>query len=152
MHRKLGLVGAALAGVMIVSAPPMAVAAARRGAFSVEFLLVILVDLFLFGVFVGAAIYNRRRPELHKRLIVLGMISMLPPALSRWPIAVRHTAVIPVVLALFLVATPLFDYFTGRRANMVSLLGSVAIVVSMPVRFAVAHTAAWHAIASWLIR
>ena len=155
LHRKLGVAAVALALAMVVSAPPMAIAAAGRGVFpgdSLEFLLVMLVDLFLFATFVGAAIYYRRRAELHKRLMVLGMVSMLPPAIGRWPIAVRHVAIIPVVLFVFLVATPVFDYLARRRMHRVSIYGGIAIVISIPVRFAIAHTAAWHHVASWLVR
>jgi hypothetical protein len=110
------------------------------------------VDLLLFAAFVGAAIYFRRCPELHKRLMVLGMVSLLPPAISRWPIAVRHVAIVPVVLLLFLFATPVFDFLARRRQHPVTVWGGVAIVLSVPIRFAIAHTAAWHAIASWLVR
>lgn len=110
------------------------------------------VDLLLFGAFVGAAIIYRRRPELHKRLMVLGMVSMLPPAISRWPIAIRHVAIIPAVLLLFVLATPAFDYLAQRRQHPVTVWGGIVVVLSLPIRFAIAHTAAWHAVASWLVR
>ena len=153
MHRRLGVFGAALALVMIASAPPMAVSAVARGVFpnGVEFLLVILVDIALFAVFVGTAIGFRRRPEVHKRLMVLGMISMLSPAISRWPIAQRHIVVIPVVLTALIAATPVFDYLAGRSIRSVSLWGGLGIIVSIPVRFAFAQTPLWHHIAGWLI-
>ena len=155
VHRTLGVGAAVLALVLVLSAPPLAIDAARRGVLpgnSLEFLLVMFVDLLLFGAFVGAAIYFRRRPEVHKRLIVLGMVSLLPPAISRWPIALRHVAIIPVVLLFFLMATPVFDFLARRRQHPVTVWGGVAIVLSIPIRFAIAHTAAWHAIASWLVR
>ena len=144
-----------LALALVLSAPPLAIDAARRGVLpgdSLEFLLVMFVDLLLFGAFVGAAIYFRRRPELHKRLMVLGMVSLLPPGISRWPIAERHVAIIPVVLLFFLFATPVFDFLARRRQHPVTVWGGVSIVLSMPIRFAIAHTAAWHATASWLTR
>ena len=70
MHRRLGVAAAGRAAIMVITAPPMAVALARRGlppGQPLEFLLVILTDLFFFGLFVGAGIYNRRRSETHKR-------------------------------------------------------------------------------------
>lgn len=60
------------------------------------FLLVILTDLFLFAVFVAAGICYRARGETHKCFMVVGTVSMLPPAISRWPIAASHPA--PVVM------------------------------------------------------
>ena len=155
VHRTLGIGAGVLALVMVLSAPPLAVEAAREGVLpgnSLEFLLVMFVDLLLFGAFVGAAIIYRRRAELHKRLMVLGMVSILPPAIGRWPIATRHVAIIPAVLLLFVLATPAFDYLARRRQHPVTVWGGIVVVLSLPIRFAIAHTAAWHAVASWLIR
>lgn len=156
VHRRLGVAAAGLAVIMLVTAPSMAVALARRGlppGQPLEFLLVILTDLLLFGVFVGAGIYNRRRSETHKRFMVLAMVSLLPPGISRWPIAVKHP--VPVVLGvmlLFLAAAPIGDLLARRRLDGVSLWGGLAVLVSLPLRFAVAQTAAWHTVARWLIR
>jgi hypothetical protein len=155
VHRRLGMAAALLALAMVLSAPPLAFSAAARGVFgddSLAFLFVILVDLALFASFVGAGIYFRRRSDIHKRLMVLGMVSMLPPAISRWPIAIRHAPVIPAVLLLFLLATPLFDYLARRRQHPVTVWGGAGVVVSLPLRFAIAHSATWHAIAGWLVR
>jgi hypothetical protein len=155
VHRALGTGAGVLAFAMVLSAPPLAIEAARQGVLpgnSLEFLLVMFVDLLLFGAFVGAAIVHRRRPELHKRLMVLGMVSMLSPAISRWPIAIRHVAIIPAVLLLFLLATPAFDHLARRRQHPVTVWGGIVVVLSVPIRFAIAHTTAWHAVASWLVR
>jgi hypothetical protein len=156
LHRQLGVAAAGLAVIMVVTAPSMAVALARRGLPPGEplgLLLVILTDLLLFGLFVGAGIYNRRRSETHKRFMVLAMVSLLPPGISRWPIAVKHPApgIISVML-LFLAAAPVGDLLTRRRLNRVSLWGGVAVLVSLPLRFAVGQTAMSHTRASWLIR
>jgi hypothetical protein len=155
IHRRLGLAAAGLALAMVVSAAPMAVAAAGRGVpppDALAFLLVMLVDLLLFCGFVAAAICYRRRPEIHKRLMLLATLSLLPPSISRWPIAVAHTAVIPAVMLLFLAAAPLRDAAARHRLDPVSLWGALGVLVSIPLRFAIAHTAAWHHIASWLVR
>jgi len=156
LHRRLGVAVSGLAAIMVVTAPPMAIGLARRGlppGEPLEFLLVILTDLFLFGVFVAAGIYNRRRSETHKRLMLLAMVSMLPPSISRWPIAVKYPApVIMSVMLLFLATAPICDLLARRRVNRVSLWGGVAVLVSLPLRFAVAQTTSWHMFASWLIR
>jgi hypothetical protein len=156
LHRRLGVAAAGLAVTMVITAPPMAVALARRGLPPGEplvFLLVVLTDLLFFGVFVGAGIYSRRRTETHKRLMLLAMVSMLPPGISRWPIAVKHPApVIMGVMLLFLAAAPISDLLARRRLSRVSLWGGLAVLVSLPLRFAVAQTAAWHALANWLVR
>jgi uncharacterized membrane protein YozB (DUF420 family) len=156
LHRRLGLAAAGLAVIMLVTAPPMAVDLARRGlppGEPLEFLLVILADLLLFTIFLAAGLYNRHRSKTHKRLMLLAMVSMLPPSISRWPIAVKHPAqVIMGIMLVFLAAAPIFDLLARRRLSRVSLWGGLAVLVSLPLRFAVAQTAAWHALANWLVR
>jgi hypothetical protein len=59
---------------------------------------------------------------------------------------------IPGVVLLFLGAAVVFDLRTRRRIHPATLWGGLAFMASMPVRFAIAPTAAWHQVASWLIR
>ena len=156
LHRRLGVAAAGLAAIMVVTAPPMAIALARRGlppGEPLEFLLVILTDLALFTIFVAAGLYNRRRSMTHKRLMLLAMVSMLPPSISRWSIAVKHPApVIMGIMLVFLAAAPISDLWARRRLSRASLWGGLAVLVSLPLRFAVAQTATWHALANWLVR
>ena len=154
LHRRLGLAGAALAVLIVGLGLPVAIPAARAGRLPgdpLAFLLVMLGDLAGFAVFVGAAIYHRRRAETHKRLMVLAAISLLPPAISRWPIAVGRPAVIAAVLIALLAASPVYDLVVLRRVNRVSLWGGLALFLSVPVRFALSQTETWHRIARWLI-
>jgi len=155
IHRWLGYAGACLATIMVVTAPPMAVSLARRGQPDGDpllFMLVIVVDVLMFGVLVAAAIYHRRRGETHRRLMLLAMITLLPPAISRWPYVVRRpVAGMMVVMLAFIVAAPLADLLSGRRPHPISLWGGLLLVASMPLRFALGQTAAWHQFARWLI-
>jgi hypothetical protein len=155
LHRRLGMATTGLAAVMIISAPPMAVAAAARGGLPgdpLAFLLVILVDILSFAAFVGAAIIHRRRPEAHKRLMLLAMASLLGPAISRWPIAVGRPLVIVVGILAFVAAAPAGDLLARRRPHPVSVWGGLALLASAPLRFALAHSEPWHRVAGWLIR
>jgi hypothetical protein len=155
LHRRLGIAGAVLAAVAVVWAAPMAVALARRGQPAGDplvFMLVIWFDLALFAVFVSAAIHARRRSETHKRLMLLALVSILPPGISRWPIAVGRPQVIFLVLLPFLLAPLARDLLARRRPHPASVWGGLAVALSGPVRFAVASTATWHHIAAWLIR
>ena len=156
-HRRLGIVGAVIATVMVVSAPPMAVALARRGGPSgsdpLLFMLVIVVDVLLFAAFFASAIFFRHRAETHRRLMLLAMTTLLPPAIGRWPWIVRHPASgVVSVLSLFLVAPVVADLLARRRPHPISVFGGLAVVVSVPLRFAVGQTAAWHELARWIVR
>jgi hypothetical protein len=155
VHRRLGIAGVVLAAIMITTAPPLAVGLARRGlppGDPLAFMLLIFGDLFGFAAFAAAGIYHRRRPETHKRFMLLATMSLLPPGLSRWPIAIGHPGpVIMLALAGVLAAAPLRDLLGRQRMHPVSLWGGVALLVSVPVRIAIAQTALWHHIARWLV-
>jgi hypothetical protein len=156
IHRWLGVAGAGLAATMAVTAPVMAVGLARRGEPARDplvFFLVITTDVVLFAAFVSAAISYRRRAETHRRLMLLSLVTLLPAALSRWPWIVRH--LVPGIMGvslLFLAAAPIADLVARRRPHAISLWGGLVLLVSLPLRFAIAQTAAWHQFARWLIR
>lgn len=155
-HRRLGVVAATVAMLMVVTAPPLAIDLARRGVASSDpraLLLTMLADLVAFAVFVGCGILFRRRVESHRRLMLLATTSLLPPGISRWPIAVANPGpVIMAVMVAFLAAAPARDLWRRRRINAVSLWGGVALLVSVPARLAIAASAPWHRVAAWLIR
>jgi hypothetical protein len=156
LHRRIGVAAAVLAGIMVITALPLAVDLARRGqppGDSLAFLFLILLDVVGFAVFTAAGIYHRRRPETHKRLMLLATTSLLPPGVSRWPIAVGSPGpVVMLALAMFIAVTPLHDLWARRRVHPVSLWGGLALLVSMPLRLAVGQSAMWHRIGNWLIR
>ena len=155
VHRRLGVIAAIVALMMVTLAPPLAVDFARRGVAKdpLTFLLVMLVDVLMFTVFVGAGLLFRRTPDAHKRFMLLATASLLPPGVSRWPIAVANPGPpIVIVLVLFLGLVAVYDRWTRGRMHPVTLWGGVALLASIPVRFAVAQTSAWHRVADWLIR
>ena len=155
LHRRLGAATAALSVLMVGSATALAFSAAGRRVLPgdpIAFLLVVLVDLVAFAAFVGAAVHYRGRRETHERLMLLALTSLLPPAISRWPVAIGYPAVIPGVLLLFVAAPPVCDLWRRRRPNPVSLWAGLGLLASVPLRFAIARTEPWHALASWLIR
>lgn len=155
-HRRLGVVAATVAGFMVATAPPLAIDLARRGVASSDplaFLFIMLVDLLMFAVFVGAGIHFRRRAEAHKRFMLLATTSLLPPGISRWPVAIAHPApVLMAAMVAFVAAAPVRDLLARRRMHPVSLWGGVALLLTVPVRMAIAYSAPWHRLAEWLIQ
>ena len=91
-HRRLGLVGAAVAGCVVVTGTYVAILSAARGPDSrlpptpLEFLGVIVSGLLMFGVLVGLAIVWRRNGPAHKRLMYLATINLLQAAIVRIPV------------------------------------------------------------------
>ena len=90
LHRHLGVCGAVLAPVIvIVGSLTVAAAIGRRfpGAGPLRFGQIFVAfdgaSLWLFGALVLAAILERARPAVHKRLMLCATVALLPPAVGR---------------------------------------------------------------------
>lgn len=88
-HRQLGIAGVVLSVGIVISGVLVGLHATRRdlAAGGDDFVLGqfvnILIEMFLFGALVAAAIAFRRQGESHKRLLLLATISALAPAWLR---------------------------------------------------------------------
>jgi hypothetical protein len=160
LHRRLGIAGSLLAGLMIVLGFVTAIYGARRGhnpggpyPDALAFLVVGLTDILLFACFVIAGLYYRRRREVHKRLMLLATIGgLMWPAITRLPYVRGQFLPMFGVLALFVLAGPAYDLLTRRRVHPVFLWGGLLILASLPVRRAIGLSDAWHDFAAWVIR
>ena len=91
IHRLTGWFGAALGAAMIVLGYSIAVIMARfklhtlHDAFAVPFLIVPLFDITNFAVLFTLAILWRRKPEYHRRLILLATCEITSAAFGRFP-------------------------------------------------------------------
>lgn len=167
-HRRLGIAGTGLAGVMLIVGTAVAIAAARyppaEGVAAglpppLVFLLIPLSDLAAFAALAGAGLYNRRKPAVHKRLMLLATIAILPAALGRmvFPGGVLdflHLPVSPLTLtgltALLVGACLIYDRLAHGRVHFATLWGGAFLLTAQVLRLFVAGTAAWLAIARWL--
>ena len=159
LHRRLGIAGATLLPVILVLGVITAIRGGRDGwnpggpfADPLEFMIVGFGDIMLFTGFVAAGLYYRRRPDAHKRLMILGALGgLMWPAITRMPYVAPHIPAMFGLLLALLAALPVRDYLTLRRIHPVTWWGTLAILVSFPVREVVAKTATWHHLAAWLI-
>jgi hypothetical protein len=101
---------------------------------------------------VCAAFLVRARPEMHKRLMLLATINLVPAALTRLPLGAAR---VPVALGLsfgFVVAGPIFDWIRRKRVHPVYIWGGLLMLVSGPLRPIIGNSEAWHSIARLLTR
>jgi len=159
-HRAIGRLGAVIAiGVVITGIDVALVAAARPvdsipSAKTAEFLCVILVGIVMFGLLVSLAIAFRNHSAFHKRFMLLATINLLQAAIVRTPIRfpVDFIPAETFVLAnLFILPMVVWDLCVLRRIHPATLWGGLAILVSLPLRFWLSETPAWHTVADWLI-
>ena len=156
VHRRLGIAGAVLAGAMVVVGTLTGIATAQRGGAApgmdpLGFLIIPLVDMVLFAGFVLVALARRRDKEAHKRLMLLAYVTIVVAAVARLPgvIALGPPGFFGLAL-LFVVAGIVYDFVSRRRVHPVYLWGGALLVVSIPLRLAIATTGAWRALAQLL--
>jgi len=159
IHRRLGILGGVIAVMMIVVGTTTAIIRAKLGVSPVpgvpllSFLVIPLGDMLVFSILVGLGFYYRRRPDVHKRLMLLATISILAAAIARLPFAfiqqVGPLAFFGLTDALVVVCV-LYDLVTLRRIHRASALAGLLIIVSHPLRMMIGGTNAWLSFATWL--
>lgn len=160
LHRRLGIVGACIALLVLIVGVMAAVDAGRRG-FSpspqvtpIAFMAVPIIDVIVFAVLVGVALLNRRRSATHKRLILLATLGILTPAVARLPIDMLKQTGLPAffgVTVFCVVAVVLWDTIRNRRLHPAFAWGGAFLIASIPFRIFLSQTAGWASAARWLI-
>jgi hypothetical protein len=157
LHRRLGILGAILAAIMLVLGLAVAIHAARTGFAPIpgidalRFLVVPIGDVVVFAILVGAGIYCRDTPDVHKRLMWLATMDLLFAAITRLPGVPGRPLAIGGLFLGVLAFAPVYERVATGRSHRVSLWGSVAVLLSIPARDALASTDAWRSIAVWLV-
>ena len=159
LHRRLGVAGAALAVLMVLVGSATAIIRAKivevpPGAPSpLAFLTIPLGDMLVFAILVGAGFYFRRRVDVHKRLMLLATISILPAATARLPFAfIQQVGPLAFfgLADLFVLVCLAYDLVTRRRPHRATVWGGLLIIVSHPLRLVIGNTQAWLSFATWL--
>jgi len=159
VHRRLGIVGALVAVVIVVLNPFVVVRSVPHLLASGDPIqltaLIVVGDLLVLGIFlvlVGLAIRWRRYPETHSRMLLLASIAMSGPALGRLSLNLMGTP-LPGIIALM--SLPLLvvvhDRVLMKRVDPASGWGAAAILGSLVISVVVANTAIGGAIVRWLL-
>jgi hypothetical protein len=111
-----------------------------------------VLDMLVFAPLFAAALYYRRKPELHKRLMVVATSSLLIAAAARMQFLgeARLLLVHLIWMAPILVGIA-HDFVRQRRLHPVYVLGLVVLVAEGPLLRRVANDAEpWASISAWL--
>ena len=129
--------------------------AAAAKAFSI----VSFTAIAFFAIVVTLALVNVRRPEVHKRLMLLATVSILQAPVARWflmalrppdavgapPVAV---SIAPgFVVDLLIVAAMIFDWRTRGRPHRVYVIGGALLLALQLLRLPLSATVTWGRIA-----
>jgi hypothetical protein len=165
MHMSLGMIGAVLAAGIVVLGILTPIATTRVepdmvlwGFNRKQFMAIPIISILTFGTFVAIGVWNRRRPEIHRPMMLLATLSVIAAATDRitglpdiyaptiWGRLFGPFFVALVIGALFLaVKTALTRSFDRRFAGGFGMLIVVWVFIMK-----IAPTTAWDRVASWL--
>lgn len=138
-HRDWGLAGIALFTLALCSMFALTIVAMNQGLAraggnveALRFPVASLVSIALAGALFATAILNIRRPEIHKRLMLMVMVVLVQAAVARLVVLPLMqgpptlAVVIPTALAtdVLLLAAILHDVVVERRVHPVYLVGA----------------------------
>jgi FtsH-binding integral membrane protein len=134
IHRALGWFGAALAVTVVVSGFIVSVVMLRFNITVLHrktvasFLSVLWCDMLIFGACMALAIYFRKRPEYHRRLIFMASCQLMQAAFVRFHYIGYHDLFYPA-LDVLIVAGISRDIVADGRVNRVYLYVFPAMIL-----------------------
>lgn len=158
-HRSLGTVAFCLPPIMIVLAVTTAIKALRRGARIGPLdpstsVAIPLIGIVAFSIVIYASWRARRRPDAHKRLILIATMGITGAAFGRFPwdrIGLPPAAGAMTGVGTFLLFLLAFELITLRRIHRSTMWAAPLVFASIAFAVPIGMTHAWHTFASWLM-
>ena len=156
IHRRLGMAGVVLAGLMVVVGVLAATDALARGfppgRDALAFYIVPITDMVIFPTLIFFAFRARFNPQAHKRIMLIATIALMTAPIARLPFALTHRKPPMAHLAsyTFLLLLLAYDLWSTRRIHRATLWGGAFLVFMQQISAPIAKTAAWHTFAGWV--
>jgi hypothetical protein len=160
IHRQVGTAGIVVAALVVGTGMSLAIASVRSGTSPIPgvpplvFLVMPVGEMFVFTVLFTAAIALRKRSPWHKRLMLLGTLAMVTPAVARLPFEFIRAGGPPAFFAvtdLIILGCIAFDTAKNRRLHPAFIAGLAFVVVAQLGRLPLSQTGAWMSFAKWLV-
>jgi hypothetical protein len=151
-HRFLGWFGASLAAVMVPLGIVTAIVMGRFDAVRLHqadaeaFLSIPFYDMLAFGVLVSLAIYWRKKPEIHRRLVLIATCGLLDAALGRYLVLFDNNLFYPCVDLIILLGITR-DLLVNRRVHSVYRYALPLLIVGQSLSIYL-----WRGAPSWWLR
>jgi len=151
VHRQLGAAGGVLALLMTGAAMAMTMDLARRSAAAsseqgLAFTIIPFFTVIVFPVLVGAALFYRRKPDVHKRLMLIATLELVTAGVARIPGA----GSLPLFFVLTdtgLLAMLLYDLGSRRRPHPATIWAGLFLIATQIIRTTAGGSAGWIAFA-----
>jgi FtsH-binding integral membrane protein len=134
VHRSLGWFGVALGTVMVPLGITTAIVMGRFDIYRLHqkgadaFLIVPFYDMLAFAVCLALAIYWRRKPELHRRLMFIATCGLLDAAFGRVDYVLSNSLYFACADAVILLGVGR-DLIVNRRVHKAYLIALPALMV-----------------------
>jgi hypothetical protein len=172
-HRELGVAAVSLVTAMCFIGVAAAISSMKQGdaaGFSDQvraFSVVPITGVFFFAVLFAIALLNVRRPDIHRRLLLIATVSLLnaavgrlfamalgapPPAASLAPPPIVFTVAPGLLTDLLLIPAMLHDKRHLGYVHRTYWIGGAALLASQLLRAPIGNSAAWQAFAGWLMQ
>ncbi len=155
-HRRVGVLGAFMAPLMVIAGTCTLVMAVRRNAVPrippTVFLAGDLLQLLFFSIFVVWGLHMRKEPTMHKRLMVFATISILAPAVDRWPFSFMTSIFSTVaVLTIFPLAIAAYDLLSTRKIQRATRWGLALYALMIALIFIIPALGPWQRFTAWVL-
>lgn len=169
-HRTWGMLGVAWATAMVfivfatVAVRINILSAAGYRNEALAFSWVQIGGILLFATIIILAIVNVKKPETHKRLMLLGTVALLDAPIARWflvflappaapgqivPPPPLFITIPPALIAdLLIIVAMVYDWRTRGKVHPVYLIGGAAVLAYQLTRPLIGDTAVWQSIAA----
>lgn len=159
-HRSFGTIAFCLPPIMVVFGVIAAIGALHRGVrigpIDPEGSLAIpLVGIFAFTVIIYASWRARRRPDAHKRLILIATIGLVGAAFGRFPwsrIGLPPAAGAVTGIGTLLLLLAVYELITIRRIHRSTMWAAPLTFAAIAFAVPIGMTPAWHIFAALLNR
>jgi hypothetical protein len=165
LHMTLGVAGVALAAFLVIVGVTTAIASVHynpdgyKGIWGARrFLSFMLVNILGFGALAGIGLLYRRRPEVHRPMMLLATLFVAGPAgFFRIPfifgpvMGAIHTIIAPWVPMLVLgVLLLLLKLLMTKSWDRYLAVGFAGVVLACVLQFFVAYSSWWNHVAGWV--
>ena len=161
VHLRLGYIALAVAAGVVFSTIAAGVyvmhrdLAAGQGQIAISSLVGTFTTPLIFAVFVALAVWYRRRPEIHKRMMLLAMIEIIWPAFFRFRHYFPSIPSPEIYFAVFIpdmmiVIAMIWEKVRFGRVHPVLLVAGTVLIAENVAEVILFDTQPWQAVANRL--
>lgn len=159
-HRALGTVAFCLPPIMVVVGIVAAVDSFRRGVKigpldPATSLAIPLIGIVVFAGVIFASWRARRRPDVHKRLVLIATVGLVGAAFGRFPwdrIGLPPAAGAMTGIGVVLLLIVSYELLTIRRVHRATAWAAPLVFAGVALAVPIGMTPAWHAFSALLNR